>query len=216
MTDLPKNKMEQGFSLIELILGMVIGLVVVGGVLNIFIQQNRTNEQQQEVSYAQQNVRAATEIIARDIRNAGYNPSDGAFFPLGELNTSASSIRVRADYSSPSDGDAADTDEDLIYTIDNGNRQLTRNGVALVENVVPNSLQFTYYKADGTTFVPAATQTDMGQIRVVQFQFQVHTTKEDPGFTGGYDLNPAASGTCRVRTLSTSVRIRNVGFEDIE
>jgi hypothetical protein len=86
----------------------------------------------------------------------------------------------------------------------------------MVENVVPGSLQFTYYRSDGTSFVPAATQTDMDQIRTVGIQFQVHTAKEDVGFTGGYDLDPSASGTCRVRTLATRVRIRNMGFGDLE
>jgi len=52
---------------------MVLGLVVLGAILNVLVSQNRTNAVQQEVAYAQQNVRAAMDLMVREIRNAGYN-----------------------------------------------------------------------------------------------------------------------------------------------
>ena len=189
------------------------GLLVLGAILNIFISQNRTNAIQQEVACAQQNVRAAMGVMVRDIRNAGHNPNDGNFKSI--KTATSTTIQVKADYSDPADGDAGDANEDITYTIDNTNHRLERNGTRMIEDVVPNSLQFTYYKADGSSFV-AADQNDRDDIRVVAVQFQVHTENEDRDCTGGYDLYPSNAGTCRVRTLATRVRIRNMGFQDLE
>ena len=90
----------------------------------------------------------------------------------------------------------------------------------IVYNVVPNSLQFNYGFADGGTGIPDETDADatndLDDVRWVGIQFQVHTENEDRGHASGYDLNPATSGTCRIRTLATRVRIRNIGFQDLE
>jgi len=208
------GKKDGGFTLVELLVGLALGLVVAAGVLNIFVHQNRTNEYQQEVAYAQQNVRAAMELMTREIRSAGYNPENNSFDAV--KTATASSIRVLSNVSGDSEaGDPDDADEDVTYTIDNGNGYITRSGNEVIRDVVPNSLQFTYYKADGTALVPAS-QEDRDTIRTVGVQFQVHTEKEDPNYSGGYDLNPSGSGTCRVRMLSTRVRIRTMGFQDLE
>jgi Tfp pilus assembly protein PilW len=44
---------------------MALGLVVLGAVLNIFIKQNETSQAQQEIAYAQHNVRAAMDVMMR-------------------------------------------------------------------------------------------------------------------------------------------------------
>ena len=214
MIPLCLHKTNRGFTLIELIVAMVLGLVVLAAVLNIFVSQNRTNAVQQEVAYAQQNVRAAMDIIAREIRGAGYDPQNNGFDAI--QTATSNTIRVLSNLSGDDEaGNPNDANEDVTYTIDDTNRRITRMGNPMIEDVVPNSLQFTYFKADGTSFVPA-NQTDRNDIRAVAIEFQGHTQNEDPGLTGGYDLYPSSTGTCRIRTLATSVRIRNMGFQDLE
>ena len=214
MRPLCLHKTNRGFTLIELLVAMVLGLVVLAAVLNIFVSQNRTNAVQQEVAYAQQNVRAAMDIITREIRGAGYDPQNNGFDAI--QTATSNTIQVLSNLSGDDEaGNPNDANEDVTYTIDNTNRRITRMGNPMIEDVVPNSLQFTYFKADGTSFVPA-NQTDRNDIRVVAIQFQVHTQNEDPGLPGGYDLYPSSTGTCRTRTLATRVRIRNVGFKDLQ
>ncbi len=211
-------KVDRGFTLVELLVAMAMGLVVLGAVLNIFIHQNQTNAVQQEVVYAQQNVRSAMDLMARDIRSAGYDP---AYPPSGLVAVPAAtstSIQIRADLNG--DGDTSDTSEDVTYALlvddtDASRRCLGRGGTRIVYYVVPNSLWFTYYKADASTFVPAS-QADRDDIRAVGIQFHVHTENEDANYTGGYDINASGSGTCRLRALATTVRIRNLGFQDLE
>jgi prepilin-type N-terminal cleavage/methylation domain-containing protein len=211
------QKTNRGFTLVELLVAMTLGLVVLAAILNIFASQNRTSAVQQEVAYAQQNVRAAMDLIVREIRNAGYDPEDNGFSAIPQATSTL--IQVRIDYrgdnpGDPPDGDFGDANEDVTYTIDNANHELERNGTVMIKDVVPDSLQFTYFRANGSSFDPAD-QNDRDDIRMVAIQFQVHTENEDRDYSGGYDLYPSSSGTCRVRTLATRVRIRNMGFQDI-
>jgi type IV pilus assembly protein PilW len=220
------NNRTCGFTLIELVVAMAIGLVVLWAILQVFMNQNRTHAVQQEVAYAQQNVRAAVDLMAREIRGAGYDPAQSGLVPIPAA--SASSIQVRSDLDG--DGNTTSAGEDVTYSEvvddnDAARRCLARSVSAgaptrIVYNVVPNSLQFNYGFEDGGTGIPDETDmdatNDLGEVRWVGIQFQVHTANEDPGHTSGHDLNPAAAGTCRVRTLATRVRIRNVGFQDLE
>jgi len=61
------HKTNRGFTLIELLVAMALGLVVLGAILTIFVHQSQTNAAQQEVAYAQQNVRAAMDLMVREI-----------------------------------------------------------------------------------------------------------------------------------------------------
>jgi len=62
---------EQGVTLIELMIALVISTILVGGTYSIFISQQRTFAVQDQVVGAQQDGRAALTIMAKDIRMAG-------------------------------------------------------------------------------------------------------------------------------------------------
>jgi type IV pilus assembly protein PilW len=213
------HRSQQGFTLIELLVAMTIGLVVLIAVLDVFIHQNQTSAVQHEVAYAQQNVRGAMAVMTREIRAAGYDPEDNGFDVI--KTATANSIRILSNLSGDDEaGDPDDADEDVTYAIDTVNWELTRNGNTAIQDVVPAASGFSYTFADGDTGVPdetdADTTNDLDDVRSVAVQLQVHTETEDPNFDGGYDLNPGITGTCRTRTLFTRVRIRNMGFEDLE
>lgn len=212
MMPLRPYKTNHGFSLVELLVAMVMGLAILGAVLSIFINQNRTHAIQQEVAYAQQNVRAAMGLMVWDIRNAGHDPDNGGIEAIG-VATSSTSIQVRADYSNPADGDALDADEDITYTV-NASDQLTRddaNDAGGPEPIVDfvDSLQFSYGFADGDTGIPNNADVDdtndREDIRVVIIRLGVRTENPDPD-----------TGQDRVRNLTTRVRVRNLGFQDID
>ena len=65
---------QQGLTLIELMISMVIGLVLVGGVLSIFVSTNQTAKLNDNLMRVQEDARGAFEVMARDIREAGQNP----------------------------------------------------------------------------------------------------------------------------------------------
>lgn len=61
----------RGFTLIELMISMLFGLVIVGGVLTIFSANKRSYVTQEALSRVQESGRLAFELMARDIRMAG-------------------------------------------------------------------------------------------------------------------------------------------------
>jgi type IV pilus assembly protein PilW len=204
MMPLNLRKENRGFTLIELLVAMGLGLVVLGAVLKVFVSQNRTNVAQQEVAYAQQNVRAAMDLMAREIRNAGYDPEDNNFEAI--KTATSGSIRILSNLSGDDEaGDPNDPNEDVTYTV-NGSNQLTRSGNRMVDFV--NNLQFGYVLKDGTVLDPpgaALTAEQRADVRTVIIRLGVRTENPDRD-----------TGDFRVRNLMSRVRIRNLGFQDIE
>lgn len=65
-------KANQGFSMVELMVALVLGLLVVSAVLQIFLSANRTYKMTEDMSRIQENGRFAIEYLKRDIRQAGF------------------------------------------------------------------------------------------------------------------------------------------------
>jgi prepilin-type N-terminal cleavage/methylation domain-containing protein len=63
-----------GFTLIELMIAMVIGLIVMVVIYSMYRSHQRAQVTQQLVVDMQQNGRAAVALMTREIRMAGYNP----------------------------------------------------------------------------------------------------------------------------------------------
>lgn len=209
MTPLSIHKSNQGFTLIEILVVLALGLVVLGAVLNIFIKQNETSQAQQEIAYAQQNVRAAMDLMMREIRNAGYNPHDNDFDAIETAKSDE--IRILSNLSGDDETghDPDDANEDVTYSL-NASYQLERNGSILVDS--PCGLSLGYVLADGTTHDPPGpadppldlTEEEMDQVRAVIIFFGVMTANRAPD-TGEY----------RMRPLMNATSIRNLRFQDI-
>jgi type IV pilus assembly protein PilW len=63
----------RGFNLIELMIGMTLGLFVIGGVISVFVATQQSNRTTQGLSQAQETQRIAFELLARSVREAGGN-----------------------------------------------------------------------------------------------------------------------------------------------
>lgn len=68
----PRSAMR-GLSLVELMISMVLGLLVVGSAVAIFISNRQTYRATEGVGRVQENGRMAFELMARDLREAGGN-----------------------------------------------------------------------------------------------------------------------------------------------
>src|SRR5690242_15204110 len=66
----------RGFSLIELMIAMVLGLVVISGVTSIFLANQNTYRANAALSDVQEGSRIAFEMLARDVRGAGQTGCD--------------------------------------------------------------------------------------------------------------------------------------------
>jgi prepilin-type N-terminal cleavage/methylation domain-containing protein len=79
------NKQQFGFSLIELMIGMVIGLLVTGIVITVFSQSKKSYSQDEEIAQLQENGRYALQLLTRELAMAGYA---GPIYIVGDISTS--------------------------------------------------------------------------------------------------------------------------------
>ena len=63
---------ERGFSLVELLVAMAVGLLLTLLVANLFVGSRNTNTATDEVSRMQESIRFAYQMLTRSIRHAGY------------------------------------------------------------------------------------------------------------------------------------------------
>lgn len=71
----PSNRSRQrGFTIVELMIALVLSLVVVGGAISIYLNNQESFRTNDSLAKIQENTRFAFELLARDIREAGSNP----------------------------------------------------------------------------------------------------------------------------------------------
>jgi type IV pilus assembly protein PilW len=74
-----KSFAQQGFSLVELMIAVTIGLLMLAGLTATFVNSNRTRSEIEKVNRQIENGRYAMDLLTEDLRIAGY---------FGELDTS--------------------------------------------------------------------------------------------------------------------------------
>ena len=128
---------QAGFSLIELMVSMVIGLLVLGAAFGIFLSNNRAFSATQGLGRIQENSQAAFEMMARDIREAGGNPCDAELAPGNIITGGPAATATSANWfigwnqplhgyeSSGLTGQVAGTDAVQVLRLDQGVRTLT-------------------------------------------------------------------------------------------
>ena len=90
----PATRRSAGMTLVELMVAMVVGLILIGGVLQLFVANKATYNLQEELARLQENARFATEMISRDLRQAGYWGCANTFAPANMVNGGGGSFSV--------------------------------------------------------------------------------------------------------------------------
>jgi len=200
------TKKSDGFTLVELLIALALSLVVLTSVSSAFISQRKTYDAQEQITEMIQGTRAVMEIITRDVKLAGFDPSGNAFDNITTyaIPYSATQLEIRADIDD-GDGTAASSDanEVIIYTFDGTNHEIERDSgqawsgaTLLAENI--QSFTFDYLDADGnSTTTPA-------DIRMIEITITSRTKKPDPNYSqnGGY----------RTYTLTSTVTPPNLAI----
>ncbi|MGB5855085.1 MAG: prepilin-type N-terminal cleavage/methylation domain-containing protein [Oceanisphaera sp.] len=98
---------HHGFTIVELLIAMVAGLVVLSGALSLFITVLATGNTNLMLSRLNQEVQAVGDLISRDLQKAGYHPEAAADLALNRpisTNSAAHYVFSVADdlYTEPS------------------------------------------------------------------------------------------------------------------
>jgi prepilin-type N-terminal cleavage/methylation domain-containing protein len=89
------NKTVQGFTMIELLISMALGLIVLASVTQFFKMGMDTSQVVSQRAEMQQDVRAAINLVAKDITMAGAGmPTGGVALPYGTGNNGISLFAV--------------------------------------------------------------------------------------------------------------------------
>lgn len=68
-------RQQYGVSLVELMIGMAMGLLVILAISSLFLSSHRTDKAQEAMSRVQENARYGFEALGRAFRHAGYRPN---------------------------------------------------------------------------------------------------------------------------------------------
>lgn len=79
-------KGQYGLTLVELMIAMVLGLLLLGGVIQIFLSSKQNYQLQDGLSRLQENGRFAMDVVTLNLRHTGYKAdaltADGLAFPV--------------------------------------------------------------------------------------------------------------------------------------
>ena len=173
----------EGFTLVELMVSMGIGMVILAAVTTTFMSQTRIYNAQEQINEMQQNARGALDILSRELKMAGYKPNGGGF---NGVTYSTTQLRVQADLNSDGAISTSSTaNEQSTYAFENANEQITRavgSGSAQILAEHISAFTFNYLDSAG------AATTVSANIRQVSITITAKTAKPDPNFTsnGGY------------------------------
>ncbi len=185
---------KHGFSLIELITALGISGIILGAITATFISQSRSYDAQEQINGMQQAARAAMDMITREVRMAGYDPTSSNNFGIAAC--SATSIRILADVVDPADGLTTGANEDITYAFDDPNDELLREAETLVEDIEAFNFDCLDENGLATVTLPA--------IRQIQVTITARTAKSDPSYT--------ANGGYRTYTLTSLITPRNLAY----
>jgi type IV pilus assembly protein PilW len=90
--DIAAVRRQRGFTLIELMIALVLGLLVVAAAGGVFMSNKRIYGATETTGRIQENQRAAFELMARDIREAAGSPCSSTHAPVNMLQSSSNSF----------------------------------------------------------------------------------------------------------------------------
>ena len=195
-----QNNKQRGFSLVELMVAMVIGLIVIGAASTVFIGILGANSAQMKMSRVNNELRTAMTYITRDLRRAGYQNWTMAQLAAGNFTVNpqpAVSVNagvITAAYDLNADGSHVAADELFGFRLANNaiEASINNNWTRLTD---PNVVTVTNL----TTF----TDVSPGNITAGGNTASVHVYAITISGTHATDASIS-------RTMTETVRVRNV------
>jgi type IV pilus assembly protein PilW len=196
------RRRNPGFTLVEVLISLVIGMVVLAALYAVFTIQNKNFAKQEQMAEMQQIARTAMDSMAREITMAGYDPNKSLPTPAPANAAITAAGATSLSFTSDLNANSALTDanENVTYAFDGANYRITRNtgggDQPFAENI--QGLTFTYYDAAGAVTATAA------DIRRIQISITARTAMPDPAYS--------ANNGYRTYTLTSFVTPRNLSM----
>lgn len=188
-----RYKESRGFTLVELLITLVICGLVLTAAYQFFITQNKIYLQEKELAAMEQRLRTAINIIAKDLRKAGYNTNGNN--SVG-INTTSDNTQIIFSYVN-----ATNDVETITYSLydsgsdgdmDLGRKESDGNNQPLAKDI--SNIEFEYCDNENCTYSP---DDDVDQVKV---------TLEASPLRNNIDIDTL--------NMTTHVFCRNLSIED--
>jgi type IV pilus assembly protein PilW len=208
----------KGFTLIEIMITLAISGIIMAAIYSAYISQQRTYLAQEQVVEMQQNLRAALDMLARETRMAGYDPTGAAGASF--TTASAGQMSFTQDITDNAgtgdgDGDFVDDDGDLVddgEVIDYGFSvadDAGRDGIPDADadgDGIPDPVALCRQNGGGYQSIAeniqaiefryldsgGAVTATLSDIRSVQISILARAGQPDPDFTNNMTYTPAS------------------------
>lgn len=218
---------QHGFTLVELMVALVIALVITGAAYSAHKVQQKNYTIQEEVAVVQQNLRAGLDIMTREMRMAGYDPTFSGKYRITAANAGSFQFTTDLCDNGGNPGTCVIGGESITETYqyelydssgDGTNDALRRTpgGSAIADNI--EGLEFRYTLRDGTqTLTP--TNAELKQLIRVEISLLARSSREDYQYVdtktyetaSGAVLGPFNDNYHR-RMVTTTLQLRNLGY----
>jgi len=131
-TSATRSPRQRGFTLVELMVALTIGLFLVGAVSTLFVNTRGSFDYASEIARIQETGRFALSTIARDVRMAGYNGCGSMTTTVNVINGGATNPLL--DFQTPIHGYEASAAPASIQT-PSGDRPITGTDVIILIGV---------------------------------------------------------------------------------
>jgi prepilin peptidase dependent protein B len=203
---------QRGLSLVELMVGIALGLFLVAGASTLFVSHLTSSRRLLQEARLNQDLRATADLITRDLRRAGYwgNALQGTVAtgagstttanPYSAVTSAASTVSY--EFSQGTEDNTLTANEQFGFDLNSGKIRMLTGGVP--QDVTdPDTMTVTAF-----TITPTVTAVDIRDSCAVTCTggaCPTITVREfDISITGQSTRDAAVT-----RTLQTSVRVRN-------
>jgi prepilin-type N-terminal cleavage/methylation domain-containing protein len=209
-------KNEEGLTLIELMIVLVLSLILMAAAYMSYQIQSTSSQTQSQVSLMQQDLRAAMYNLSKDIRNAGCETKaviSAAEVPNLVATSNSSGVNRLTLYMDITgtggnpDGDTNDPGEHVLYRLQGTDLQRidfndNNSTMQIAQNV--QAFQLTYYSYNSATntfsvILAAALPGNEANVRLVKISMTTRSSQPDPD-----------SGQYLTRTLDRRIKLRNI------
>ncbi|WP_223669204.1 PilW family protein [Kangiella shandongensis] len=191
------KKQAKGFTLIEMMVAMVIGLIILAGVFVVYLSSKKTFNLGSGMVNVHENGRFAINYLVKDIRRAGWidtdvTPSEGFSLtqPLtnfknnqsvaGGESSDAITVRYYGDKNCKGDVPASGIVENTYQLVPGDDlSELQCNGVTLLSNVESFQLRYGVLSQHGVSYVSADSITPQSIIKSVQVGLTVASRQKN-------------------------------------
>jgi len=228
---------NKGFTLVEILISIAVAGVVMAGIYSAYSSQQRSYIVQEQVAGMQQNLRASMDLMEREIRMAGYDPTGYAGAKIIKADIAELKFTIDLNGNRDVSSSTGNTNEQIRYrlTVNGGlGREVWGSGLQPVaENI--DAINFVYLDqrlsdgidndGDGNIdehdeAVMAAPVVNTENIKAVQITLVARTARGDRGFKNttvytnqqGDQVFVAPGDNFRRKRLTTQVNCRNLAF----